>query len=88
MAVVGMAANPSGAYQAGRHRAGQMLPGMPGGETEGVRGWVAHSLRVEAPSRHPLHQPNRQRGRGQIEGRRGDVPRHDAYHATPPKRGE
>jgi len=44
MAVVGMAANPSGAHQAGRHRAGQMLPGMPGGEAEGARGCAARSL--------------------------------------------
>ena len=38
MAVVGMAANLSGAHQAGRQRAGPMLPGMPVDKTEGVRG--------------------------------------------------
>ena len=51
MAVVGMAANPTGAHQVGRLRAGQMLPGMSGKEAEGVRGWIAHPLLVEAPSR-------------------------------------
>ena len=48
MAVVGMVANPTGAHQVGRHRAGQMLPGMPGREAEGVRGRVAHPLLAEA----------------------------------------
>jgi len=42
MAVVGMAANPSGAHQAGRHRAGEIL-----GEAEGAYGWVARPLPVE-----------------------------------------
>jgi hypothetical protein len=42
MAVVGMAANPSGAHQAGRHRAGQIL-----GEAEGACRWAARPLPVE-----------------------------------------
>ena len=42
MAVVGMAANPSGAHQAGRHRAGQII-----GEAEGACGWAARPLPVE-----------------------------------------
>ena len=42
MAVVGMAANPSGAHQAGRHRSGQIL-----GEAEGACGWVARPLPSE-----------------------------------------
>jgi len=41
-AVVGMAANPSGAHQAGRHRAGQIL-----GEAEGACGSAERPLLVE-----------------------------------------
>jgi len=48
MAVVGMAANPSGAHQAGRHRAGQILaPACRGAEAEGACGWAARPLPVE-----------------------------------------
>jgi hypothetical protein len=42
MAVVGIAANPSGAHQAGRHRAGQTR-----GEAEGACGWAERPLRME-----------------------------------------
>ncbi len=41
-----MAANPSGAHQAGRHRAGPTLPGMPGKEAEGARCRAARPLPV------------------------------------------
>jgi len=48
MAVVGMAANPSEAHQAGRHRAGQILvPASRGGEAEGACRWAARPLPVE-----------------------------------------
>lgn len=46
MAVVGMAANPSGA-PAGRHRPGHMLPRHARGEVEGARGRAALPLPVE-----------------------------------------
>ena len=47
-AVVGMAANPSEAHQAGRHRAGQILvPACRGAEAEGACCWAARPLPVE-----------------------------------------
>ena len=59
MAVVGMAANPSGAHQAGRDRAGPMLPRMPGEEADGARCCAARFLHVWMPIGEGRHGTRR-----------------------------
>ena len=72
MAVVGMAANPSGAHQAGCHRAGQILPRHAWGKAKGMCCWAARPLMFfGAQLWNPtLYRRQQQRRRRQVAGLR------------------
>ena len=85
-ALVGMAANPFGAHQAGRHRAGRKGWSVPSILLRLGTRTPLHRRRVRS-RRPPLHHPHRQRRRRKVERRRGDVPRHHTHCVVRPHDG-